>query len=326
MKINIIGAGTWGTTLGCILSKKGHNITIWQRNSTKSNHISEIRKHPNLVLHYIPDEIKFTSNLESLNFNNFTIIAIPSHSIFETLSNTNLNNGKYLIASKGFDLNTGLLQSQLLEKSLNISSDNIAVISGPNHAEEVIAGKASATVIASMNKKFATELQEIFSSDVFRVYTSEDIIGVQVGGAVKNIIAIASGLCIGLDLGDNTQAALVSRGMNEILSLDVLFNMNNKTLYGLSGLGDLVATCYSQHSRNRELGIIIAKGETVDQAKKNIGMISEGINTCKIIHKISSKNNIEMPICNEVYKILFEELNPKDSINKLMTRSLKVEN
>ena len=148
----------------------------------------------------------------------------------------------------------------------------------------------------------------------------------QIGGAVKNVIAIASGLCVGLNLGDNTQAALVSRGMNEILNLSVVYNLDKKTLYGLSGLGDLIATCYSHHSRNRRLGILLAKGYSLEESVSEIGMISEGVNTCKILHQISNDNNIEMPICNEIYNILFQNIKPSDSLNKLMTRNLKNEN
>ena len=216
--------------------------------------------------------------------------------------------------------------SDILHNKYNINLNNISVLSGPNHAEEIISGMASATVIASINQNYSKELQSLFSSDTFRVYTSEDIIGVQIGGAVKNVIAIASGLCVGLKLGDNTQAALVSRGMNEILNLSSIYNLDKKTLYGLSGLGDLIATCYSPHSRNRQLGILLAKGKSLDESKSEIGMVSEGINTTKILNKISDKHNIEMPICNEVNKILFNNSDPKESLYKLMTRSLKDEN
>ena len=255
-----------------------------------------------------------------------TILAIPSHAIGNVLLKCDLKKGQYLIVSKGFDLSSTSLLSDILQNTFDVDPNNIAVLSGPNHAEEIISGMASATVIASTNQNYAVELQSLFSSDTFRVYTSKDIIGVQVGGAIKNIIAIASGLCVGLKLGDNTQAALVSRGMNEILNLSNIYNLDKKTLYGLSGLGDLIATCYSPHSRNRQLGILIGKGKSLDGAKSKIGMVSEGINTCKILNEISNKHNIEMPICSEVYKILFQNSDPKDSLYNLMTRTLKIEN
>jgi glycerol-3-phosphate dehydrogenase (NAD(P)+) len=327
MNINIIGAGTWGTTIGCLLVNKNHNVTIWQRDENKRNEISSNRIHPHLSNYKIPNTIEFTSEIDQLDFKNLTILAVPSHALDDLLTKININNNtKLLIVSKGFEINLGILQTELLENKFNINKDNIAILSGPNHAEEIIIGKASASVVASTNYMFAKELQTLFSSEIFRVYTTKDVIGVQVGAAVKNVIAIASGLCVGLNLGDNTQAALVSRGMNEILLLDTIYDFYSRTLYGLSGLGDLVATCYSEHSRNRKLGILISHGMTIDEAKNEIGMVSEGINTCRILNKISINNNIEMPICNEVYNILFEGADPKDSIHKLMTRKLKVEN
>ncbi len=328
MKINILGAGTWGVTLGCLLQQNDLNniITIWQRDLLKSNTISKNRLHPYLKNSKISEKINFTSNLDDLDFNALTIIAVPSSAISDVLSKCPLRDGNYIIVSKGFDINTGLLPSDLLKSSFNIGNDNIAVLSGPNHAEEIVIGKASAAVIASKNLDYSKELQNLFSSDVFRVYTSNDVIGVQIGAAIKNVIAIASGLCIGLELGDNTQAALVSRGMNEITSLDTIYKISARTLYGLSGLGDLIATCYSEHSRNRQLGVFLAKGYSLDESKDKIGMVSEGINTCQILYKISNEYKLDMPICSEVYKILFDGGDPKKSLHQLMTRSLKVEN
>ena len=165
----------------------------------------------------------------------------------------------------------------------------------------------------------------MFSSKTFRIYTSNDIYGVQIGGSIKNVIAIASGICVGLELGDNTQAALVSRGMNEIFQLKKKYNINKETLYGLSGLGDLIATCYSKYSRNRTLGILIGKGYTLKDAVDKVGMICEGVNTVKILHTIIKKEKLRMPICKEVYKILYNSYDPKNSLKSLMTRSLKDE-
>ena len=326
MNINIIGAGTWGTTLGILLNKKGHYVSIWQRDKSKTDDFVQTRKHPNLKDVKLPDDILFTSDLNDLDFNNLTILAIPSHTINSVLSKCILKKGKYLIASKGFDINSTNLLSENLQSIYNVNLNNIAVLSGPNHAEEIILEMESASVVASVNENFSKEIQTLLSSQSFRVYRSTDIIGVQIGGAVKNVIAIASGLCVGLNLGDNTQAALVSRGMNEILNLSNVYNLDKKTLYGLSGLGDLIATCYSPHSRNRKLGILLAKGNSLEESVSEIGMISEGVNTCKILHEISNNNNIEMPICNEVYKILFKQVSASDSLNKLMTRDLKDEN
>lgn len=328
MKINIIGSGTWGTALGCLVESKNpkNEILVWQRNPSKSNEISKERVHPNLKNYKISENISFTSDLNALNNDALTIIAIPSSSISDVFSKLPINNSNYIIASKGFDIESGLLTADLLNTNYNIKNDKIAVLSGPNHAEEVVMGKASAAVVASVNSNYSEDLQALFSSDKFRVYTSSDVVGVQIGAAVKNVIAIASGLCVGLELGDNAQAALVSRGMNEIMTLNRIYKMKTQTLYGLSGLGDLIATCYSEHSRNRQLGILIAKGYSLDESKNKIGMISEGINTCKILYKILNDHNLEMPICLEVYKILFNNDDPRKSLHRLMTRSLKVEN
>ena len=301
MKINVIGAGTWGITLASLLSQKA-DILVWNR----SCRLSETRTHPNLKNFKIPKSISFTNNCNDLDFNNLTIIAIPSHAFEDVFQNEFLNckleNGKYLIASKGFNTgtSTNLLLSDTFQSFFHgIQSGNIAVISGPNHAEEIITGMASATVIASTNIAYAKDLQSLFSSDTFRVYTSQDVVGVQIGAAVKNIIAIASGLCVGLKLGDNTQAALVSRGMNEILNLKSTYNFDMKTVYGLSGLGDLIATCYSPHSRNRKLGILIAEGYTLRDANIKIGMVcgtikkNVNIKKCrrkKVKKKVKRKN------------------------------------
>ena len=324
MIINVIGAGTWGITLASLLSKRS-NILVWQRDNSKVKILNQIKTHPNLNRFKIPGNVKHTATIEELDFNNLTVLALPSHAFNGILSNCDLKNGKYLIASKGFNHESFLLLSETLE-NFNIDKKNIAVISGPNHAEEIIEGKASASVIASINNEYAKELQSLLSSNTFRVYTTNDIVGVQIGGAVKNIIAIASGLCVGLKLGDNTQAALVSRGMNEILNLESIYNLNHKTLYGLSGLGDLIATCYSPYSRNRQLGVLLAQGFKLEDAINQIGMISEGINACKFLNDITNKHNLEMPICNEVYKILFENSDPSKSLENLMTRDLKNEN
>jgi glycerol-3-phosphate dehydrogenase (NAD(P)+) len=330
MKINIIGAGTWGVTLAYLLSKKA-DVLVWSRSRKLID--SKTRTHSNLNNFKIPDSISFTTDSSDLDLNNLTIIAIPSNAFedgFDHFLNCELENGKYLIASKGFNSNTNqcLLLSEALKIHHGICDDNIAVISGPNHAEEIIEGKASATVIASTNISYAKELQSLFSSNTFRVYTSKDVSGVQIGAAIKNIIAIASGLCVGLKLGDNTQAALVSRGMNEILSLNNIYDFDIKTVYGLSGLGDLIATCYSPHSRNRKLGILIAEGYALREANMKIGMVSEGINACKIVYDIldSNRHKIDLPICNEVYNILFKNADPSNSLNNLMTRNLKNEN
>ena len=326
MIINVIGSGTWGTTIAQHLSNNGYDVVLYYRNSQNSKKLIKDYIHPNLSHYRLSDKISFSLNLSEIKDDSLNIIAVPSNALSDIFEKNFNTDGKFLILSKGFDINTGLLPTELLQNKFNINPNNLAVLSGPNHAEEIINNMPCATTIASKNLSYCLDLQKIISSNVFRVYTSDDVIGVQVGGAIKNTIAIASGLCAGLKLGDNILAALVSRGMNEIISLVKIYDMELKTLSGLSGLGDLIATCYSKHSRNRQLGFLIGKGMSLQDAKNKIGMVSEGVNTTKILEDISKKNNIELPICNKVYEILYECADPKKSFEELMSRSLKKEN
>lgn len=325
MKIAIIGAGTWGVVVASYLSKKNNEVTVYHRNSEESKELESTNFHPNLSSKNLSSTLNYSSDIKSAQKSDLCILAVPTHSLSAILEQFDDTDIKYLVLSKGFDINTGLLPTQLLNEQYNIDMINIAVLSGPNHAEEIVDGKSATTVISSTNDSYAKELQTLFSSQIFRVYTSSDILGVQIGGAIKNVIAIASGICDGLNLGDNTQAALVSRGLNEILELSKVYDFNNKTLYGLSGVGDLVGTCYSKHSRNRQLGVLLGEGKTLNKAKKIINMVSEGVNTTMILHSIILNNNLKMPICMEIYNILFKDCNPNESINKLMTRKLTKE-
>ena len=322
MIINVIGSGTWGTTIAQHLSNNGYDVVLYYRNSQNSKKLVNDYIHPNLSHYRLSDKISFSLNLSEIKDNSLNIIAVPSNALSDIFEKDFNTNGKFLILSKGFDINTGLLPTELLQNKFNINPNNLAVLSGPNHAEEIINNMPCATTIASKNLSYCLDLQKIISSNVFRVYTSDDVLGVQVGGAIKNTIAIASGLCSGLQLGDNILAALVSRGMNEIISLVKIYDIELKTLSGLSGLGDLIATCYSKHSRNRQLGYEIGRGKKYDIIIKEMTMIVEGIETSKAINKLSKKLNVELPICNKVYDILFNDKDPKTAIFELMNRKL----
>lgn len=325
MNFNIIGAGTWGITFANLLIFNGYNVKVLHRNSLESKSLIENDEHPNIAGIKISKNIQYTNNFLDLDYSDITLLAIPAHEISKFVLVNNLSKFKLVILSKGLDGDTRLLISDLLIKNYNYNKNNIAVLSGPNHAEEIIRKKPSASIIASANKIFRENLRKNFSNSFFRIYTTNDIIGVQVGGAVKNVIAIASGICKGLNLGDNAQASLVSRGLHEIIQLSKIYSFKASTIYGLSGLGDLVCTCYSSFSRNRQLGILLSQGITVDECKKNIGMISEGINTSKILHFKMKNNNLYMPICDEIYNIIYKKSAPKDSILTLMNRPLKDE-
>ena len=325
MNFNIIGSGTWGITFANLLILNGHNVKVLHRNSLKSKYLIKNNEHPDIPGFKISNNIKYTNNFLDLDFSDTTLLAIPANTISNFILANNLSRFKIVILSKGLDSDSNLLISDLLIKKYNYNKSNIAVLSGPNHAEEIIRKKPTTSIIASSNKILREDLRKNFSNIFFRIYTTSDIVGVQLGGAVKNVIAIASGICSGLNLGDNAQASLVTRGLYEIMQLSKLYDFYPSTIYGLSGLGDLACTCYSDFSRNRKLGILLSKGYSTKECEKKIDMISEGVNTSKILYNKIKANNLNMPICQEVYKILFKKLSPKDSILSLMTRPLKDE-
>ena len=291
MNINIIGAGTWGISLALLLHKKKHNIEFYQRNSSRYKNLIKTRVHTHFPKHEIPSKINFLTDFNLLDLNNYTIIALTSDSINDLFQKYNFKSTKLIIATKGFDIKSGKLISELLIDKFKINKNNLAFISGPNHSEEVVSGKATASVIASTNEFFSSDIQNAFSSKLFRIYTTDDIVGVQLGGAIKNVVAIASGILIGLNHGDNAQAALISRGMNEMMTLSAAYNYRPSTMYGLSGLGDLLVTCYSTYSRNRQLGILLSKGMTLEKSINKIGMVTEGVNSCKILFEIINQYN-----------------------------------
>ena len=212
--------------------------------------------------------------------------------------------------------------SEVINESLNLDMDKIIVLSGPSHAEEVSQKYPTTVVSACSNIKFARKIQKIFSNNYFRVYSGYDVVGVEIGGSVKNVIALASGICSGLGYGDNTMAALVTRGLEEIIRFGVFFGAKRETISGLSGMGDLVVTAFSAHSRNRQVGERIGKGENINNILSDMSMVAEGVETTRSINNIIKENNIEMPICAQIYKVLFEDVTPRDAILALMDRNL----
>ena len=311
MNIGILGAGSWGSALAGILLDNKHKVTLWHYK----------KKFPE-----IRSNLTFTLNLDDLSNKDIILIALPSHTIKNIVNNLKINNKTLIVnCSKGFDLETEKTLSSMIINKLNINSNQFVVLSGPTHAEEVSNKIPTAIVAASLSVESAKTIQEEFSNNYFRVYTSTDLIGVEIGGACKNIISIAAGICIGLNYGDNTIAALISRGLQEIIRFSSKYNATEDTLYGLSGLGDLSVTAFSQFSRNREFGIKIGQGLNLEDAKKEVKTTVEGIFATKIIYKLSKKDKINMPIVNEVYSILFDNKNPKTAINELMKRKLVFE-
>ena len=325
MNFNIIGSGTWGITFANLLILNGHNVKVFHRNSLKTSLLIKNNIHPDLPGTIISNNIKYTNDFLDLRSSDITLLAIPSNSISEFLTINDLSDFKIVLLSKGLDNKSELLISELLIKKFKYKERNIAVLSGPNHAEEIMKKRPTTSIVASINKNLREDLRNYFSNNFFRLYTSTDVIGVQVGGAVKNVIAIASGICNGLNLGDNAQASLITRGLHEIIQLSKIYNFENTTIYGLSGLGDLACTCYSSFSRNRRFGELLSKGKNVQESKEIIGMVSEGINTSRVLHNIIKTNNLYMPICKEVYNIIYNNSIPKDSMINLMNRPLKDE-
>jgi len=303
--ISILGAGSWASSLADVLIDNEHNVLLWHyKKNTKNN--------PNI-----------TNSLECIQKRMVIFIALPSHAISNILERINPKpEALIVVCSKGFDPKTKCRLSLIVEQKLAIKKNNIIILSGPSHAEEVSRKVPTAVVAASSSLINAEYIQNIISNHYFRVYTSTDVIGIEIAAAAKNIIAIASGICIGLNYGDNTIAALISRGLKEVIRLGKKFKAKEDTFYGLGGLGDLSVTAFSKHSRNRKFGINIVKYKNLNKAQNEIKMIVEGINATKIIYKLSKKYKINMPIVNQVYSILFENKDAKSAINELMNRKL----
>ena len=326
MNVTILGAGSWGSALSLVLS---HNqnccIDLYHYNNYYDSH-SAFKYLDNIA---IPKNVKITSSLASVYSSDVVFIALPTEFISLTLGELSINtiNSKtvWVNCSKGFDFNSNERFSTALINQFYIDQNNFVVLSGPTHAEEVAQKIPTAIVASSISKNRSDLIQKLLSNNYFRVYTNPDIIGVEIGGACKNIISIAGGICIGLGYGDNTISALISRGLQEIIMLGMVLGAKQNTFYGLSGLGDLSVTAFGKFSRNRQLGIKLGQGLTLKKAESDIKMVIEGINATKIIYNISKKHKINMPIVEQVHSILFNNKNPKLAINELMDRTLKDE-
>ena len=291
--------------------------------------IAKLREsgHPNLSHLKLHQNINITSEINMVNDSSYIFIAVPTNSLSSILSKLDINeNSNIILLCKGIDIENYLLPSQILKRNSSVNDENICVLSGPSHAEEVIKNIPTTVVVASKNMTLNRKIQELMSSSSFRVYSNSDIVGVEVSGATKNVISIASGICIGLGFGDNTTAALITRGINEIQRLGSYFGAEESTFYGLAGIGDLSVTAFSKHSRNRGYGIKVGKGSTPDEALKEMDMVVEGYYTTSAINEIITREKIDMPISSSVYGVLFEGLSPRQAIMDLMNRDLTHEN
>lgn len=327
-KIGVLGGGSWGTSLAILLAKKGNDVTIWLRDKEQVNSINETRENkkylPGIKL---PDNISISSDLEETNYKkNLILLSVPTHGIRQVLNSCKSTIKKEQIilnVSKGIENQSLLRISQIVGEIL--PGNRYAVLSGPSHAEEVAKDMATTVVSASNYKNVAEYIQDLFITPSFRVYTNPDVTGVELGGALKNIIALAAGISDGLDCGDNTKAALMTRGIFEMAKLGVKVGAKSETFSGLSGIGDLIVTCTSMHSRNRRAGILIGQGMQVEEATKKIGMVVEGIKTTKSAFYLSKEYDIDMPITEELYNVLYNGKNVENSVSNLMLRDKKHE-
>ena len=324
--ICIIGSGSWGTALAIHLAKLGHNVKVWSFMQEEADLINKEKKCKFLPQAVIPEGVVCTTDFkEAIDGTEMILIVTPSKFVRETIKKFKqyVTNQQIIICSKGFEEKTLYSLNEVVEEEL--PNSKIGGLSGPSHAEEVSIGIPTALVIASKDEEVLENVSKTFMSETLRIYKSYDIKGAELGGALKNIIAFCAGVITGLNLGDNTFAALLTRGLSEMAKLTVKMGGDVNTIYGLTGLGDLIVTCMSGHSRNRRAGILIGQGKTIEEARKEIGMVIESIDNIKIAYELSKKYNVEMPIVNSVYKVLFENSDPKEEVIKLMNREAKFE-
>lgn len=325
-KICVIGSGSWGCALAVHLAKLGNEIKVWSFSKEEADIINNEKKCKFLPGVDLPDNIYCTTDLEEAIKDTEIILHVtPSKFVRDTIREYKqfVGDRPVVICSKGFESSTLYTLSEVAAEEM--PKVKIGILSGPTHAEEVSIGIPTAIVVASKNIDVQYNVQDLFMSETMRVYTTSDVKGVELGGALKNIIAFCAGIATEINLGDNSFAALITRGLVEITRLGEAMGGKHDTFYGLSGLGDLIVTCMSEHSRNRRAGRLIGRGYTVEEAKKEIGMVIESIDNIDVAHELSKKYNIEMPIVNAVYDVLYNNLNPKDAVNQLMTRERKSE-
>jgi glycerol-3-phosphate dehydrogenase (NAD(P)+) len=331
MKIGIIGAGSWGTALAVVLHSNGHSVTLWSYSQEDIDIIAATGYNANYLPSLrIPGEIRITGDIEaSILKQDLLVIATPSQFVRSVLAGAPSfgDDLPFVVnVAKGIEHNTFLRMSEVINDIFPaLGADRYAVLSGPSHAEEVGAQRPTSLVAASRNPAFSQLVIDTFMTNYLRVYSSSDVIGVELGGAVKNVIAIGAGICDGSAFGDNTKAALITRGLAEMRRLGVALGADPNTFSGLSGLGDLIVTTMSKYSRNRFVGEEIGKGKKLQDILDGMKMIAEGVETTRSTVALSQKHNVEMPIINEVFRILFEDKDPVMATMELMTRQAKDE-
>ncbi len=332
IRIAVLGAGSWGTTLGIVLVENGHDVTLWEYLPEQVEALLRDRENKTFLPGVaIPESIGVTSDIdEAVADAALLLFVVPTHTMRDVAGRVarapGLNRDAIVVgASKGLEESTLMRMSEVLAEQLPIPGGRILALMGPSHAEEVSRQIPTSVVIAGTDEGVAGRVQRVFSRPYFRVYTNADLVGVEMGVALKNCIAIAAGILDGLGYGDNTKAALVTRGLSEIARLGVAMGAASETFSGLAGVGDLVVTCLSRHSRNRHVGEEIGKGKTLQRVLDEMVMVAEGVRTTRAAVEMGHKHAVELPIIEMVYKVLFEDRDPREAIDALMTRPLRQE-
>ncbi|MBQ2450714.1 MAG: NAD(P)H-dependent glycerol-3-phosphate dehydrogenase [Lachnospiraceae bacterium] len=327
--IGIIGAGSWGIALAVLLHNNGHKITVWSILQDEIDMLNAEHEHKDKLPGVkLAEDMVFTTDMKSaIEDKDFLVLAVPSPFIRGTANNMKeyVSDGQIIVnVAKGIEEKTLMTLSQVIEDE--IPQADVAVLSGPSHAEEVGRGIPTTIVVGAKTQKTAEYIQNTFMSDVFRVYTSPDVLGIELGAALKNVVALAAGIADGLGYGDNTKAALITRGITEIARLGMVLGGKFETFCGLSGIGDLIVTCASMHSRNRKAGVLIGQGKTMEEAMAEVKMVVEGVHSAKAAIGLAKKHGVELPIIEQVNEVLFNNKSAAEAVRDLMIRDKKIEN
>lgn len=326
-KITILGGGSWGITLAVLLHNNGHEITIWSAVPNHLNMLRENHEHKMLPGVKIPDDVRYTlDDNEGVTGKDLLILAVASsytRAIAHRIAPLVAQGQRIVNVAKGIEESTLMTLSEVIEQE--IPQADVAVLSGPSHAEEVSRGLPTTIVVGAKSRETAEYIQNLFMNEAFRVYTSPDILGIELGGSLKNVVALAAGIADGLGYGDNTKAALITRGITEIARLGTAMGGKFETFCGLSGIGDLIVTCASMHSRNRRAGILIGQGKSYEEAMEEVQMVVEGVYSAKAAMGLARKYNVQIPIIEQVNAVLFEGKDPAQAVKDLMLRDKKIE-
>ena len=327
MKITVLGSGGWGTALAILLLDNGNDVTLWSFLEKEAEVLRETRENPMLKGVPLPEELKITTGMDCLKDSELVVMATPSFAVRETARKAAplLREDAIVVSvAKGIEKDTALCLTQVIEEELG-GRGRVVALSGPSHAEEVGRRVPTGVVAASGDRAAAELVQDVFMSPRFRVYTNSDVLGVELGAALKNVLALCCGISDGMGLGDNTKALLMTRGMTEMARLGVALGGKKETFAGLSGMGDLIVTCTSMHSRNRRCGILIGQGRSVQEAMKEVGATVEGYYAALSAHQLAEKAGVEMPICQSAYRVLYEGQDVREVLGSLMNRNKKRE-